>query len=65
MTTTDMIEIEVQIHQRAEGAIWVSTTGDLRDAVQLPRSSVRIEKTGGSLAILTIGEDMAIAKGLV
>ncbi|WP_108258989.1 hypothetical protein [Mangrovicoccus ximenensis] len=65
MTTTDIIEIEVQIHQREQGAILVSTTGDLRDAVKLPRSSVRIEKTGGSLAILTISEDMAIEKGLV
>ncbi|WP_172331037.1 hypothetical protein [Mangrovicoccus sp. HB161399] len=65
MTTTDIIEIEIQIHLRSQSHIWVSTSGDREDAVQLPRSSVRIEKTTGSLAILTIGEDMAIGKGLI
>ncbi|WP_138472550.1 hypothetical protein [Poseidonocella sp. HB161398] len=63
--TADTIEIDIQIHKSTATHIWVSTSGDRRDAVQLRRSSVRIEsRSQGGLAVMAIGERLAIEKGL-
>lgn len=66
MTIADTHEIEVMIHRRTDTHIWVSTTGDPGDAVQLRRASVRLEnKTHSGIAIMTISEGLAIERGLV
>lgn len=66
MLKSELIDIAVCVHGSTPKAIRVSTNGEDKDAVWLPRSVIEIErKPGSDLAGITLPRRMAEDKGLV
>lgn len=61
---SDLVDVDVKIHHRTDHAYLVSTTGEKKDAVWVPKSLVEIEPTGSGHK-LTLPEWLAIDKELV
>lgn len=62
---SDLIDVAVCRHAETEKAIFVSETGDKKDAIWLPKSHIEIENDGYKTFItVTLPEWLAIEKGL-
>jgi hypothetical protein len=61
---SDLIDITMSRHMETPLAVFVSTTGDTKDAVWLPKSQIEIEHKAG-LVIITMPEWLAYDKGLI
>lgn len=63
---SNLVDIEVKLHHQTDRAVLVSTTGDRKDAVWVPKSLCEIEpKTAQGLYTLTAEEGTLIDKELV
>lgn len=67
---SDIIDIEVVLHNHTDKAFFVSTSGKHNDAVWIPKSLCEIDHNGTYLrrlhkVTLTLPERIAIEKGLV
>lgn len=62
---SDVIDMDLHIHARAEKAIKVSDDGDRESAVWLPLSQIEIHRTVGSTVEITLPEWLAVEKGLI
>lgn len=62
---SDLLDLTVQLHHETERAVLVSDDGNRQAAVWLPKASIEIEMKPKGVAIVTLPEWLAIAKGLV
>lgn len=68
MTRSNLVDLEVYLHHETERAVLVSTAGNEKNAVWLPKSRVEVEPhpTGNAkFRTLTLPEPLAIEKRLV
>jgi hypothetical protein len=66
-TKSDLVELEMVIHQDNDRhrAIFASTTGDIDDAVWLPRDLIEVEMTGPSRANIVMPQWLSENRRLV
>lgn len=65
---SDLVDLEVALHHQTDKAYLVSTTGDRKDAVWLPKSACELEDQGSrnpGIYTLTLPQSLATEKGLV
>lgn len=65
MAASNVVDIEVKIHWETEDAWLVSTSGEKKDAVWVPKSKVEMDESDGGIALMTIPEWLATEKGFV
>lgn len=64
---SDIVDLELMIHQQTPAAVLVSDDGDRNRAVWLPKKRVEFDEKRelGKAQIVSMPEDLAIEKGLV
>lgn len=62
---SEIIDIEVCLHNETEKAVLVSADGLHGNAVWIPKAIVEIEKTGEDIWELSLPRNRATAEGLV
>jgi len=62
---SDLLDIDVELHHETDAAYRVSTNGEDKNAIWIPKSQCEMERQRNGAFILTCTERVAIDKGLI
>jgi len=62
---SNLIDVEVVIHHETTLALLISTDGERKTAIWVPKAAVQVERKGRGTYTITLPVQMAEDKGLV